>query len=97
MLWGIQWLKTGFYRTLGQSRVELLQEADGLKDEVEKWHILAKKISKHHSIMGVKEKVKDIMKRLSEVRCLLNVSPLAPTSAYGSKGDENLNSKGKRS
>ena len=97
MLWGIQRLKTGFYRTLGQSRVELLQEADELKDEVEKWHILAKKNSKHHSIMGVKEKVKDIMQKLSEVRCLLNVSPLVPASANRLKGDKHRKSKGKRS
>lgn len=97
MLWGIQWLKTGFYRALGQSRAELLQEADELKDEVDKWNILAKKNPKHHSITGVKEKVKDIIQRLSEVTCLLNVSPLAPTSACRSKGDKHLKSKGKRS
>jgi hypothetical protein len=37
MKWGIEWLKNGFYGKLGQSRAELLQEANLISDEVEKW------------------------------------------------------------
>ena len=84
MDWGVQWLKRGFYGTLGQSRAELLEEADTLRDEVEKWRVLAKRNPKHASTVGVKEKVKSISQRLSELRNLLNVSP--PKPPYRSKG-----------
>ncbi|KDR69502.1 hypothetical protein GALMADRAFT_215162 [Galerina marginata CBS 339.88] len=90
MEWGIQWLKTGFYSTLGQSRVELLEEADTLKEEVDTWHILAKRNPKHPSTVGVKEKVKGIMQRLSEVRSLINVPPRAPKPSCTSKGRKPL-------
>ena len=70
MDWGAEWLKEGFYGTLGQSRTELLDEVDTLGGKMAY-------ISKNPSTVGVKGKVKSISQRLLELGTLFNVSPLA--------------------
>jgi hypothetical protein len=40
--------------------------------------ILVKGNAKHRSILGIKQKVKEITQRLFEVKSLLSVSPLQP-------------------
>ena len=74
MEWGLQWLR-GLYISRGQSRVEMIEEADALKDEMEKWCKLAKRNLKHPSTSRLQKEIKVLMDRLGEIRNQLVIPP----------------------
>jgi hypothetical protein len=78
MEWGLQWLG-GLYISRSQSRAEMTEEADSLKDEMEKWCSLAKRDLKHPSTSKLQREIKVLMDRLGEIRIQLDIPPPKPT------------------
>ena len=84
MEWGLQWLR-GLYTSRGQSRAEMIEEADTLKDEMEKWCSLAKRNPNDPSTSRLQKEIKVLMDRLGEIRNQLNIPPPKPQATQKRK------------